>query len=627
MTQPKSQPPESPPTKSTSPPGDEGSPETTPPTRTFKIPELALVVLVGPSGSGKSTFAGRHFKRTEVLSSDFCRGLVSNDENAQAATGDAFDVLHYIASKRLARGNLTVIDATNVQREARKPLVQLARAHHVLPVAIVLNVPAKVCHARNQDRPDRDFGPHVVRHHAAQLRKSLRGLKREGFRHITVLTSPEEIEGLRIERQPLWNNKRDDHGPFDIIGDIHGCRDELVRLLAELGYRDTANSLRFVHPEGRRVVFLGDLVDRGPDSPGVLKIVMSMVQHGTAICVPGNHEIKLMRKLRGKNVRITHGLAETLQQLEAHSDEFHTEVSRFIDGLVSHYVLDDGKLVVSHAGLKEELQGRASGKVRAFALYGETTGETDDFGFPVRHDWAQEYRGRATVVYGHTPVPEAEWVNGTICIDTGCVFGGKLTALRYPERELVSVSAAVQYYQPAKPFLTQAPMSDASSERAMDVLDINDVTGKRIVRTRIDRTVTIREENSVAALEVMSRFAVDPRWLIYLPPTMSPPEATQEPGYLEHPREAFSYFRSEGVSRVVCEEKHMGSRAVVVLCRDDAVAQSRFRVPPGRTGVIYTRTGRPFFSDADVESELLARIAKARPQPVSGRVSLQTGSV
>ncbi len=575
---------------------------------TTRIPDLALVVLIGASGSGKSTFARKHFKPTEILSSDFCRGLVADDENDQSASADAFEVLHFIAGKRLAAKRLTVIDATNVQAEARRPLVALARAHHVLPVAIVLNMPSKLCLARNAARPDRNFGEHVVRQHAAQLRQSLRGLRREGFRHITVLSSPEDVDAFTLERQPLWNDRRTDHGPFDIIGDIHGCKDELVSLLGELGYAATDEGPRYRHPEGRRAIFLGDLVDRGPDSPGVLEIVMAMVEHGAALCVPGNHDVKLMRKLDGRDVRLTHGLAQTVEQLEPRAPEFKQRVREFIDNLVSHYVLDDGKLVVAHAGLKESLQGRASGKVREFALFGETTGETDEFGLPVRYDWAQEYRGRARVVYGHSPVPDAEWVNGTICIDTGCVFGGKLTALRWPERDLVSVPAVKMYYEPAKP-LVRADAVDES--RAMGVLDIADVSGKRVLRTRIDGTVTVREENAAAALEVMSRFAVDPRWLIYLPPTMSPTETSQEDGLLEHPREAFAYFRSEGVAKVVCEEKHMGSRAVVVVCRDADVAKQRFRIDDGSRGVIYTRTGRPFFHQREQEAQLLARIVEA----------------
>ncbi|MGN6506645.1 MAG: AAA family ATPase, partial [Tepidisphaeraceae bacterium] len=296
------------------------------------IPKLSLVALVGCSGSGKSTFARQHFLPTEILSSDFCRGLVANDENDQAATGDAFDVLGYIAAKRLARGLLTVVDATNVQPEARKPLVALAREHDVLPVAIVLQLPEEICRERNRTRPDRSFGSHVIRNQAMQLRRSLRGLQREGFRHVFVLRSLEEVAAAAVSREPLWNNKRHEHGPFDIIGDVHGCLDELIELLKRLGY--TVNDdLRVAPPAGRKAVFVGDLVDRGPKVPQVLKLVMQMVRDGTALCVPGNHDIKLMRKLRGKDVQLTHGLAETLLQLEAEPIEFRTTVAEFIDGL------------------------------------------------------------------------------------------------------------------------------------------------------------------------------------------------------------------------------------------------------------------------------------------------------
>ncbi len=416
---------------------------------TIKIPKLSLVVLIGASGSGKSTFARRLFKATEVLSSDSCRGMVGDNENDQTVTNQAFEVLRFIAGKRLALGRLTVIDATNVQPEARQPLVDLARQYHYLPVAIVFDLPEKICLERNRARADRDFGPHVVRNQKSQLRRSLRGLQREGFRHVFVLESPDDVEAATVERVPLWNDKRDEHGPFDIIGDVHGCGEELEALLAQLGYAEARlnsddplwGDRTFVHPEGRWAVFLGDLVDRGPCILKAVRVVRNMVVRGSALCVPGNHDLKLVRKLRGKNVQITHGLANTLAEIAALSEgvrvPFERELVDFLDRLVSHYVLDDGKLVVAHAGMKEEMQGRGSAKVRDFALYGETTGETDEFGLPVRFDWASEYRGSAMVVYGHTPVPEADWLNRTVNIDTGCVFGGKLTALPTRRRSLL----------------------------------------------------------------------------------------------------------------------------------------------------------------------------------------------
>ena len=577
----------------------------------IKIPELSLVTLIGASGSGKSSFGRKHFKPTEVLSSDFCRGLISDDENDQTASSEAFDLLHTIAKKRLARGNLTVVDATNVEPEGRRHLVEIAKQYHALPVAIVLNLPEKICHERNASRPDRQFGPHVVRRQISALRRSLRGLGREGFRYVYVLQKPEDIEAAEIVREPLYNNKRHDAGPFDIIGDVHGCFDELALLLRTLGYE--VDGVRAKHPAGRRVVFLGDLVDRGPDTPGVLELVMNMVADGAAYAVPGNHDTKLLRKLRGKEVRLTHGLAESVAQLEARTPEFRERVAGFIDDLVSHYVFDEGRLVVAHAGMKQEMQGRGSGRVREFALYGETTGETDEYGLPVRYNWAGDYRGRALVVYGHTPVVEPEWINGTICIDTGCVFGGRLTALRYPEKELVSVDAARQYYEPVRPLApagTGVGVRGSAQQELDDVLDLEDVTGKRVVETRLHGNVTIRAENAAAALEVMSRFAANPKWLVYLPPTMSPSDTSKREGLLEHPDEAFEYFRKENVSRVVCEEKHMGSRAVVIVCRDEDVARKRFGVTGEGIGIVTTRTGRRFFGESmpQLETELLAHL-------------------
>lgn len=590
----------------------------------ISIPNLSLVVLIGASGSGKSTFARRHFLPTEVLSSDYCRGLVSDDENNQAATQDAFEVLHYIAAKRLAAGRLTVVDATNVQREARLPLVKLAREFHTLPVAIVFNLPEDVCQERNRARVDREFGRHVIRQQRSQLRRSIRALKREGFRHVFVMESPEEVEAASVERTKLWNDRRDEHGPFDFIGDVHGCCDELEALLVELGYENRPlaeagagwSSLNYVHPAGRRAVFVGDLVDRGPRIVDSLSLVRNMMAQGNALCVPGNHDIKLLRKLRGKNVQLTHGLADSMAEIEAIADgqreSFIGELSAWIDSLVSHYVLDRGKIVVAHAGMKESMQGRGSGKVREFALYGETTGETDEFGLPIRYPWATEYRGGAMVVYGHTPVPQPDWLNKTINIDTGCVFGGALTALRYPELETVSVKAKRTYCEPARPFLADDQKSPALSTQHEqdDLLDLADVTGKRIVSTRLRHNVTIREENGTAALEVMSRFAANPKWLVYLPPTMSPSETSTKDGYLEHPEEAFAYFRSQGVPRVVCEEKHMGSRAVVVVCRDESAAVRRFGIE-GEAGIVTTRTGRRFFNDLGWETALLGRLRNA----------------
>ncbi|MGW6946043.1 polynucleotide kinase-phosphatase [Streptomyces xanthophaeus] len=568
--------------------------------RVLPVTDLSLVVLIGATGSGKSTFARKHFKPTEVISSDYCRGLVADDENDQSASKDAFEVLHYIAGKRLAAGRLTVVDATSVQADARRQLVQLARAYDVLPIAIVLDLPEEVCAQRNSTRPDRAGMPRaVIQRHRRDLRRSLRGLEREGFRKVHVLRTVEEAESAEVVLEKRFNDLTHLTGPFDIVGDIHGCSSELETLLGKLGYEDG------VHPQGRTAVFVGDLVDRGPDSPGVLRRVMGMVKSGNALCVPGNHENKLGRHLKGSKVQRTHGLAETIEQLEAEPEEFVQEVGEFIRGLVSHYVLDGGRLVVCHAGLPEKYHGRTSGRVRSHALYGETTGETDEFGLPVRYPWAEDYRGKAAVVYGHTPVPDTSWINNTICLDTGAVFGGRMTALRWPERELVDVPAEKVWYEPVKPLAAEAPGGHEGRP-----LDLADVHGRRVVETRHLGNVNVREENAAAALEVMSRFAVDPRLVPYLPPTMAPTATSREEGYLEHPAEAFEQYRKDGIAQVVCEEKHMGSRATVLVCKDADAARERFGAQ-GVTGSVYTRTGRPFFGDPEVTEEVLARLRSA----------------
>ena len=576
----------------------------------IEIPEFALVLLVGPSGTGKSSFAARHFLPTEIVSSDRMRGWVADDETDQAATGDAFDLLHFVVEKRLKGRRLTVVDATNVQPESRKSLIALSRKWHALAVAVVFDLPEAVAVARNAARPDRQFGAGLVRRQMQTLKRSLRGLEREGLRYVHKLTSVEAVDGVTITRAKLWIDKRGETGPFDIIGDVHGCADELETLLADLGYRVawSGKDVVVTPPPSRRAIFLGDFVDRGPRSPDVLRIAKSMVDAGTALAVVGNHDDKLKRHLSGKQVKVAHGLAETIAQLAEEPPEFLRQMRIWLDSLVSHLVLDGGKLVVAHAGLKEEMQGRASGAVRSFAMYGETSGEVDEFGLPVRYDWAADYKGDAKVVYGHTPVVDANWVNGTLCIDTGCVFGGKLTALRYPEMDMVEVAARATYYEPIRP-LGGPPV--ATGEAHPGQLNIADVLGRQAIETRDLGIVVVPEANAAAALEVVSRHAVDPRWLIHLPPTMSPAETSAMDGWLERPEEAFAYYATRGVTSVVVEEKHMGSRALVVLARTQAVAERRFGIADGSRGVVTTRTGRRFFTDPEIEAAVLHRLDAA----------------
>ena len=249
----------------------------------------------------------------------------------------------------------------------------------------------------------------------------------------------------------------DVHGPFDIIGDVHGCFDELVLLLNKLGYTiefdRKLERYQISHDRGHIAVFVGDLVDRGPDSPEVLRLVMDLVEQGKGYCVSGNHDDKLYRKLLGRNVQVRHGLELTMEQLGKYSNEFVDKVREFLGSLPHHILLDNNRLVIAHAGLAAHMHGKHGKSIRDLCLYGPTTGALDEKGLPVRLDWAADYSGKAVVVYGHTPVQEPVWKNNTINIDTGCVFGGKLSALTYPDNVLIAVDALTAYAEPMRPFL------------------------------------------------------------------------------------------------------------------------------------------------------------------------------
>ena len=479
--------------------------------------------------------------------------------------------MHHITGARLRNRRLTVIDATNLQPEHRAPLVQLARDNDCPVVTIVMNTPLQDCIERNEARTDRQVPEQVVKNQHRRLRFNIRQTKKEGIRRQHIIATQEDNELAIVDLTRLRLNRPDLSGPFDIIGDVHGCYDELIALLTQLGYKtgspagttdnkvDSNNRAVPRHPRGRQAIFVGDLVDRGPASDRVLELVMDMTQAGTALCVAGNHENKLMRSMKGNPVQISHGLQQTMEQLDARTPEFREKVLHFISRLDEHYLLDEGRLAVAHAGVLERYQGRVSRRIKDFCLYGQTTGETDEWGLPVRQDWALEYRGRTVVVYGHTPVSQPRWTNETINVDTGCVFGGSLTALRYPERELVSVPALRTYYEPAKPISSPQPeKEDSPPKDNRQSLHIADVTGRMSVSTSTGGRINVPDTQSAAALEPMSRFAVDPRFLIYLPPTIAPCMTSQLPDILEHPAQAFEQYRADGLQQVICEEKTHG---------------------------------------------------------------------
>lgn len=385
---------------------------------------------------------------------------------------------------------------------------------------------------------------------------------------------------------------------YDIIGDVHGCDDELVALMGRLGQPiDPAAR----HPEGRILVFVGDLVDRGPATPAVVLRVKRLVEAGRALCVAGNHDTRLAEALRGRAVEPGHGLETSLRQLAAQRHDVRDAVATFLAGLPGHLILDGGRLVVAHAGLEACHHGSVSGTARDAAIHGAYTGDFDDRAMPIRDDWASRYSGGAAVVQGHTPVAEAEWFNNTICIDTGCVFGDRLTALRWPGRELLSVPAAAAWGRSARGPLPPRRIAARPVVRPAPRLP----TARDAIATL--RRAAIADVHRLAAPSDAGAF---PPWVIHLPPTMSSCDSPPRGEGLEHPLGAFAHYAAAGLRRVVCQEKQTGLRAVAVVCRDASVAAQRFGIADGAAGVIHSRGGHRLLPAAD-EARIVAAIRAA----------------
>ncbi len=424
----------------------------------IEYPATALVVLVGPSGAGKSTFSARRFKASQIIASDQCRVMIADDAATQAINDDTFALLSHWLELRLRHRRFTVVDSTALKPHARESLQELAQAHQVPCYALALDVSLDECIRRDARRRNRTVGERVIRRHHAQFEQAKREIARDKSLAGYNILSQSQMETVEIRQGVSATNA----GKFDVIGDVHGCAAELADLFESLGYRFDARGLP-VHDEGRIPVFVGDLADRGPDSAQTLRLAASLVAGGRALFAPGNHDDKLFRMLKGNNVTRTHGLDLTEAQLGALAPEARSglegDVLTYLASAPPYLVLDGGRLVVAHAGLREDLVGRTDGQARQFALYGDVRGFEPGTNKPIRYDWAQEYSGAALVVYGHTPTPRLEWetgpkgnryialpfVNNTINLDTGCVFGGALTALRYPERDLYSVPARAAY--------------------------------------------------------------------------------------------------------------------------------------------------------------------------------------
>lgn len=410
---------------------------------TLTLPPLALVILCGGSGSGKSTWARKHFASSQIVASDNCREAILDDAANQSANDDVFALFHQLIEFRLKHRRFTVADSTALKPKARAGLLALAQKWKVPTIVIAFDVPLDEAKRRDARRERRNVGERVVERHRQQFEQALVELKKEKSLTALHVLTPEQMDLVAVERLKAPT----DGMQFDVIGDVHGCLEELHELFAKLGYETGEDGLPR-HPEGRMPVFVGDLADRGPDSPGALRLCVDLVAAQAGLFVPGNHDAKLFRMLHGNNVKKTHGLDLTDEQLnalpEAERERLITDILAFLEPQPVYLILDSARLVVAHAGIKEEHIGRYDDTVVRFTRFGDVAGFEEN-GMPIRRDWAQEYSGSALIAYGHTPQTEIKFVNNTVNLDGGCVFGGFLAAMRYPEREIVTVPARQVY--------------------------------------------------------------------------------------------------------------------------------------------------------------------------------------
>ncbi|UQZ35011.1 polynucleotide kinase-phosphatase [Paenibacillus sp. PK3_47] len=593
--------------------------------RVIPFPHGGIIVLVGPSNSGKTTLLRRLVEegtllQTEIVSSDDYRTLVGDidyvewkgrpREEADIVYNDyqklsklAFEAMNTIVGMRCRLGRLTVVDATHLLPEYRAKYIELAAKHDLPCAAWVLDVPEQILLERDKGR-EQPRGRQRVKAQYAQFRRSLRGMREEGFEFTYFLKAEEDVRFIRKENPLLL----DIGAGFDVIGDIHGCYDEMLELLGQLGYTPDDEGL-FRHPDGRTLISAGDVMSRGPKSLETLSFWKQHCDAGAARMIDSNHGWKIARYLDGRSVTLSHGDEKFAAELAQYArdngdgaaDAFKKEMKQFLLSAPSHLVLCSNgvrRVVVAHAGIRDEYIGKQSRRISDFCRYGDTEG-TDGSGKPVRKEWYVEHDSGELIVWGHDPRPYPAVVKNTINIDQGAVFGGALTAYRYPEGQFVSVKAQQDYAgDPDSPLIRWERGRFAPPNLRKFVEGYS-------VMTEAYGELSVRGEFVKAAIDTVSHFTVPLEELVYIPPTMSPPAVSADEAYLEHPREAFDYFRAQGVQKMIAEKKHMGSRAVLLLFRDAGAAVSYVGRPT--LGTIYTRTGRSFF-DSATEAEVLSRL-------------------
>ncbi|MDI2588380.1 polynucleotide kinase-phosphatase [Psychrobacillus sp. NEAU-3TGS] len=592
------------------------------------LPNAGIVLLVGVSNSGKTTLLNKWIDEqlilsSEVISSDEYRAVVGDTEFIQwaerprdeadslsddyhALSREAFRLLDYALEARCRLNKLTFVDATHLYAEDRKHYIGLAKRHHVPITAIVLDIPQEILLERDALRKN-PRGKKRVKQQFQNWKRELRFIKKEGFKSVYFIREDDDIDLIRKENPLLVEVGKG----IDIIGDVHGCYDELMSLLLQMGYEQNEEEL-YIHPEGRKFMSVGDIMSRGPESLKTMQFFQRHVEQGLAYMTDSNHGWKIARWLDGRNVELKHGDEKVAQEFEQYEkehgsskvEELKETLKKFLLKAPSHYVLEKNGVktaVCTHAGIKDEYIGKQSTTIQDFCRYGDTE-EINTDGKPIRKDWYVHHKGSLTIVWGHDPKPQPLRINNTINIDQGVAFGGRLTAMRYPEQQFVSVKALKDYSG-----TSDNPLKKWEIERLIPP-NIEKFINGYSVQTEQLGEVKIHGNIAKSAIDTVSHYTVPIEQLLYIPPTMSPtPSVSALLDYLEHPKEAIEYYRNHGVETMVAEKKHMGSRAVLLLFKNQAVAKKEigFEID----GVIYTRTGRRFF-DRLTEQEVVRKLTE-----------------
>ncbi|MFC7687893.1 polynucleotide kinase-phosphatase [Ureibacillus sp. GCM10028918] len=593
----------------------------------FVLPYAGIVLLVGPSNSGKSTFLQQLIEKDQILPSE----IVSSDEyrvrvgdvefidwahrwkdvseslydEYQKISAEAFSLMEATIEARCRLNKITFIDATHLYPDDRKRYIELGKKHHVPVMSLVLDVDQEVLLERDKNR-ENPRGSKRIKQQYQVFKREKRFIKKEGYLATYFVTDTTDVEVIRRNSNPLY---LDVENGIDIIGDIHGCYDEMIQLLEKLGYEKNAKDY-YVHPKGRKFLSLGDIMSRGPESLKTMKFFLRHVKENLAFMIDSNHGWKIARWLEGKSVTLNHGDELVAQEFEQYEDrenidQLKQELKNFLLKAPSHYIFTKHgipTLVCTHAGMKDEFIGKQSDDISDFCRYGDQAG-LDETGRPIRKDWTIHHKTSTLIVWGHDPKPKPLVINNTINVDQGVVFGGELTAFRYPEKEFVAVQANKDYSEGKN-----NPLIELKKKRLNPPNIAKFINGFSVLTDALG-DIKIPKEYALASIDTVSHYTVPIEELVYIPPTMSPtPKPSPLETYLEHPREAIGYYRSMGIERMVAEKKHMGSRGILYLFKDQEAG--RKYVGRETLGVIYTRTGRRFF-DIETEGKILSRINKS----------------